>query len=235
MITNWLKKHKFFSFIIVAYVVTGFYRLDILQKACSNTIVYLIEMVEVLPAVFILTGLINAWVSSSMIIKHFGYGSGLKGKMMSFAIGSLSAGPIYAAFPLAQSLLNKGASVGNVIIIISSWAVIKIPMLIVEVRFLGLPFALSRYLLTIPGIVLLSVVCEKVIGKEKIHNSSKDEIKDITQIEQLEAILPGLNCGSCGYSSCMEYAIAVYERKATVKQCKPGGEEVLVKLQSLFQ
>lgn len=232
MIVNWIKKNKFNSLVIIAYIVTGFYRLDILQRAFSNTMMYLIEMIEILPAVFVLTGLINAWVPAKMIIKNFGHNSGFKGKFMSFVIGSLSAGPIYAAFPLAQSLLEKGASIGNIVIIISSWAVIKIPMLIVETRFLGLSFAATRYLLTIPGIILLAILSEKVIGREQV-NYNKNNGQDGIEIDLIKEALPGLNCGTCGYRSCTEYAIAIFEKKATISQCKPGGDETLRKLEIL--
>lgn len=233
MIIRWIKKHKLIFFVLIAYLVTGLNRIDILRQALSNTLMYLVEMLEILPAVFILTGLINAWIPSAVIVKNFGHHSGLKGKLMSFVIGSLSAGPIYAAFPLAQSLLVKGASIGNIVIIISSWAVIKIPMLIVESKFLGLPFAFTRYLLTIPGIVLLSIACEKMVGKKEID--VKIKAGNSAQIGQIEKVLPGLNCGSCGYGSCMEYAEAIFKKEAAINQCKPGGNETAIRLQTLLE
>ena len=48
---------------------------------------YLVEMIEILPAVFILTGLINTWIPSKMIIKNFGNNSGFRGKFISMIIG----------------------------------------------------------------------------------------------------------------------------------------------------
>lgn len=232
MIKNWVKNNKLNSIVILAYVATGFYSFDVLQKAISNTLMYLVEMIEILPAVFILTGLINAWVPPKMIIKNFGDNSGFRGKLISMIIGSLSAGPIYAAFPLAQSLLEKGASIGNIIIIISSWAVIKIPMLIVETRFLGLSFALTRYILTIPGIILLSIISERILGNDYANLKIEKNINS-DKIDLIIEVLPGLNCGTCGYNSCSEYAKAIFKKESSINNCKPGGEDTLVKLRTL--
>ncbi|HLA84215.1 MAG TPA: RnfABCDGE type electron transport complex subunit B [Thermoguttaceae bacterium] len=39
------------------------------------------------------------------------------------------------------------------------------------------------------------------------------------------AILPNVNCGSCGYVGCGEYAAAVAAGKAEVNLCAPGGQD----------
>lgn len=43
--------------------------------------------------------------------------------------------------------------------------------------------------------------------------------------EQIEAILPGANCGSCGFGGCAAYAEAVAKGEAAPDQCVPGGPE----------
>ena len=47
-------------------------------------------------------------------------------------------------FPIGKSLLSKGASITNIVIILSSWAVIKVPMLANEAKFLGSRFHDSK-------------------------------------------------------------------------------------------
>ncbi|MCK5764148.1 MAG: hypothetical protein KAH05_08515 [Clostridiales bacterium] len=81
-----------------------------------------------------------------------------KGYFFSFVIGSISAGPIYASFPIVKLLMKKGVSVGNTVIIISSWAVIKVPMLINEVKFLEFEFMALRWVLTIAAILIMSQI-----------------------------------------------------------------------------
>jgi Na+-translocating ferredoxin:NAD+ oxidoreductase RNF subunit RnfB len=42
-------------------------------------------------------------------------------------------------------------------------------------------------------------------------------------VQQAIEILPGVNCGGCGYVGCSEYAEAVVAGKAPVDACAPGG------------
>ena len=42
----------------------------------------------------------------------------------------------------------------------------------------------------------------------------------------IEEILPGANCGACGYSGCSGYAKALSEGKAKPGLCAPGGDSV---------
>ena len=54
------------------------------------------------------------------------------------------------------------------------------------------------------------------------------------KVEIVERILPGLNCGGCGFSSCNAYAKAIIEGKAEAGLCAPGGESALRMLNSIF-
>lgn len=46
------------------------------------------------------------------------------------------------------------------------------------------------------------------------------------QIEKLIDILPGANCGACGYAGCADYAAALAKEEAPANLCTPGGAEV---------
>lgn len=43
------------------------------------------------------------------------------------------------------------------------------------------------------------------------------------RIGEVEACLPGANCGACGFAGCGDYARAVVEKGASVDRCIPGG------------
>ena len=47
--------------------------------------------------------------------------------------------------------------------------------------------------------------------------------------EALEEILPGANCGACGYSGCSGYAAAMSQGEAQPGLCSPGGPAVAKK------
>ena len=45
------------------------------------------------------------------------------------------------------------------------------------------------------------------------------------RIGKVEEVLPGVNCGGCGYPSCAAYAEAVAENGESVDLCVVGGSE----------
>lgn len=121
-----------------------------------NAKTYLLEMLSVLPPILILIGLFQVWVPRKTVEKAMGRSSGWKGILMAIFVGTAAMGPLYAAFPLGVSLLEKGASLFNTAIFLCVWASIKIPMILFEVKFLGAEFAGLRLALTLPSIVLIS-------------------------------------------------------------------------------
>jgi electron transport complex protein RnfB len=52
--------------------------------------------------------------------------------------------------------------------------------------------------------------------------------------EQVEAALPGANCGGCGLPGCSELARRIVEGKADVDACPVGGESVALKLAEIM-
>lgn len=213
---TFVKRNKLLIFTAFVYLLVLLFKTDLFLRAIDLTKGFLLEMLEIMPAVLVISALITVWIPASVIAKHFGNSSGLRGKFISILIGAFSAGPIYAAFPMAKSLLEKGASVGNVVVIISSWAVIKVPMFMVEMKFLGLPFALARYGLTIPAILFLGVLMEKLVK----NNELKAEVTTVREnsIEVIER-LPRLDCGACGHGSCKSMAEAIAKGEAKLTDC----------------
>ena len=52
--------------------------------------------------------------------------------------------------------------------------------------------------------------------------------------DAVEELLPGANCGACGYSGCAGYAAALAKGEAKPGQCSPGGKEVADKVAALL-
>ena len=55
-------------------------------------------------------------------------------------------------------------------------------------------------------------------------------VKKDKRLEELEAVLPGLNCGACGYAGCASYAEAVSSEEASLTLCSPGGPDTASEL-----
>ena len=109
----------------------------------------------------------------------------------------------------------------SLVVLLSSWATVKIPMLFVESSFLGFNFMILRYVLTIPAILLLAVI----IGRWK-GLSIPDQIEapvpmkmNSLKLDHYIKLLPGRNCGACGFESCMALARSVNGEKELRKKC----------------
>lgn len=189
---NIINQNKILALSLLGYTILFIYRFDLGLKAIQKSGYYFKEMLQILPAVFVLTSLIQTWVPTRVIMKHFGNGSGLKGKLISLTIGSLSAGPIYAAFPVCKMLLRKGASISNIVIILGSWAVIKVPMLINEVKFMGPKYMAVRWVITTIVIFGMGYIMERTTAKSTIP--MEEENKSLVPMVKRELCV---GCGAC--------------------------------------
>jgi uncharacterized membrane protein YraQ (UPF0718 family) len=171
-----IKRYRVFLLVILVNIVVGLILPDIGLKSLSLTKQNFIEMISVIPPIFILLGLLDVWVDRATMMKYTGKGSGLKGVLIAFLLGSAAAGPLYAAFPIAGIMMKKGSSLFNVFIFIGAWSTTKIPMLTFEAASLGLTFTLTRLALSIIGILIIAFTTERALNQEQ-----QKEIYDLNQ------------------------------------------------------
>lgn len=177
-----IKRFRLPILIALVFIALGIWLPDVAKRSSLVTLDYLKEIVLIMPPVFILMGLLEVWIPKDKIQKWLGSGSGIKGAALSFALGTLPTGPLYVAFPMAGSLLKKGARVSNMVIFMGSWGALKIPQLIVEVKFLGLPFTALRFILTLLALILIGMLIEYILlnhpDKALLENSPSGETKE---------------------------------------------------------
>ncbi len=170
---NFLKRYKIFLVLLLVNLIVGLALPDIGRKSLDLTKQNLAEMLSVIPPIFVLLGLLDVWVDRATMIKYTGKGSGIKGLLISFLLGSAAAGPLYAAFPVAGVMLKKGSSLLNVLIFIGAWSTTKIPMLTFEAASLGLSFMLVRLALSIIGIVAIAMITQKSLSAQQQNDIYK--------------------------------------------------------------
>ena len=173
-----ISRYKVFLLLALANIIIGLIMPGIGLKSLDLTRANLLEMMSVIPPIFILLGLLDVWVDRSTMIRLTGNSSGLKGVLIAFLMGSAAAGPLYAAFPVAGMMLKKGSSLMNVFIFIGAWSTTKIPMLTFEAASLGLPFTLTRLALSIIGILAIALISQKSLNVEQ-----KEELYKLHQSE----------------------------------------------------
>ncbi len=173
-----ISRYKVFLLLALANIIIGLIMPGIGLKSLDLTRANLLEMMSVIPPIFILLGLLDVWVDRSTMIRLTGNSSGLKGVLIAFLMGSAAAGPLYAAFPVAGMMLKKGSSLMNVFIFIGAWSTTKIPMLTFEAASLGLPFTLTRLALSVIGILAIALISQKSLNPEQ-----KEELYKLHQSE----------------------------------------------------
>jgi len=130
-------------------------------------------MLGIIPPIFLMVGLFDVWVPREKVVKRLGEKSGFLGMFLCFALGVFAAGPLYAAFPIAEVLLCKGTSLRNVWIFLGAWSTMKIPMFLFEMQNLGYRFALSRYAMSFLGIFGIAFLLEWLISEKEKGNILK--------------------------------------------------------------
>ncbi|XOQ43878.1 MAG: Ferredoxin [Clostridium sp.] len=208
------KDNLFIIIIAAAYITLFIFRPDMGMNSVKNSAYYIKEMIMIMPVIFVLTALLDTWVPKEQIMKFLGEEAKTKGVIFSLILGSISAGPIYAAFPLCVMLYKKGASIRNLVIILSAWAVIKVPMLLNELKFLGFQFMAVRWVLTVIAIIIFSFITAKIVKDEDLPLKNESEITNDEPVS--------INRSACmGCSLCAKKYPELFEiknRKAALKQ-----------------
>lgn len=137
------------------------------KRVASLSLDSLLEMLSIIPPVFILLGLMDVWVPEETMMKHMGKNAGIKGGIFVFALGSFSAGPLYASFPIEAVFLSKDVSLTNVFLFIGAWSTTKIPMMLFEITQLGSKFAVIRFCLNLVGVIILTAIMEAATTKQE--------------------------------------------------------------------
>ncbi len=172
-----LKRYKVFVSLLILNIAVLFINPDIGHKSVQISLKNTIEMLSIIPPIFILLGLLDVWVKRETMVKYMGEKSGLIGVLIAFFLGSAAAGPLYAAFPVAGILLKKGSRLSNVFIMIGAWSTTKIPLLLFEASSMGLKFTIIRFIADLFGIAIIAYNTEKLLSKEEKENIYLNALK----------------------------------------------------------
>jgi uncharacterized membrane protein YraQ (UPF0718 family) len=164
-----LTKHKRYAWLVSFVLLTivafwaGFEPGKIIYR---NFIGYFLEMIAFIPFLFIIIGLFDVWFPKEKIERHIGQSSGVKGIILVILLAMFQAGPLYGAFPVAYILYKKGASIRNIFIYLGAFSSLKIPMLGIEIGYLGIRFTLVRTLISLPLFIAVGYLMEAYLKKK---------------------------------------------------------------------
>lgn len=164
-----LKKYKWSITLIVLIIILYFINNDIGIEATTKTLSNFKSMLSVLPPILVLIGLLDVWVPKETMIKYMGADSGIKGIVIALLLGSLAAGPLYAAFPIAAILMKKQARFAYVLFFLGAWSSSKLPLILYEYTSFGGIFTIMHVISNLTIFLIGSFVLEKIIGKENLN------------------------------------------------------------------
>lgn len=117
------------------------------------------EVVLIIAAVFGLVGLFQVWINQEQVTRLLGREGGFRALVLAALCGTVLVGPPYIIFPLLLTLRRQGARWAVITTLLAAWAV-KIPMIPLEVQFLGWKFSLLRTALTILAAIPIGLLVE---------------------------------------------------------------------------
>jgi uncharacterized membrane protein YraQ (UPF0718 family) len=150
----------FFSFLGII-LISYLFNFEMGIRIGDNFMIFARDMIKILPPAFILIGLFDVWVDRKTIEKNFGKSSGLKKYIYSILLAATTVGGTFVAFPVANSLYHKGAQYSSIFTYITAASLVMIPMSIMEASILGLKFTMIRIGVSLPLVVLSSILLEK--------------------------------------------------------------------------
>ena len=122
-----------------------------------------VEMISLIPCLFIIVGLLDVWFPRERVERHIGQRAGIKGIALMVLLAMLQAGPLYGAFPVSYILYRKGAGARNIFIYLGAFSSLKIPMLGIEFGYMGWRFCIARALISLPLFIGIGFLMEYLL------------------------------------------------------------------------
>ena len=72
-------------------------------------------------------------------------------------------------------------------------------------------------------------LCAVLVLTDRLLPAGEDSVA-----EQIESLLPRIQCAQCGYPGCRPYAQAIAAGDADINRCPPGGDETVRRLADLL-
>jgi uncharacterized membrane protein YraQ (UPF0718 family) len=153
-------------YLIIAVVLLGisfFKEKQKTKEVLKATFKIFYVILPVLIFVFVLMGLIEAYVSRETIVSILGQKSGMLGILYAEIVGSIALFMPPAVFPFGGYLLKNGASYGSIAGFIFTAILIGITTLPLEFKLLGKRFTIFRNIFTFVLAFFIALLMEVIL------------------------------------------------------------------------
>ena len=124
---------------------------EALARAAAQSASLLLTVTPMIIIGLFLGGLVKELSDPKQIAPVLGAKSGWKGLVLATALGAVTPGGPFAAFPIVYALALAGADIGAVVTYLTAWSILGLHRIVIwELPLLGADFALARVLASLP-------------------------------------------------------------------------------------
>lgn len=124
------------------------------------------SLLTVLPPIIggmLVAGLAQVLVSKDAVSRWLGQESGMRGLTIAIAAGVLTPGGPFGSFALVYALGKVGADIGVLVAYLTAWTTLSLNRVVVwEIPFLGVEFALLRVTLSLPIAIIAGLIARRL-------------------------------------------------------------------------
>jgi len=107
---------------------------------------------NILPLIFfamIIGGMMQILIPKELVMYWIGEDSGIRGVLIGALAGIMSPGAPYISYPIAGALIQSGAGVATLIAFVTSFSLLSVTKIPLELGILGINFTFFRLICTI--------------------------------------------------------------------------------------
>jgi len=145
--------------IVVVYIFGVFFLLD--KKKAKEALNFALKALKtigpILVIMIILLVFMQQFFSKEDIAKYIAASTGYSGYFTAAFLGAIIHIPFFIAFPIGGQLLHSGVNPGFIAVLITSLVMVHLLSIPIEIKELGLKFALVRNILSLVFAIFIGI------------------------------------------------------------------------------
>ena len=102
------------------------------------------QILPLLIFALIVAGMVQVLIPHDLISRWVGAESGFRGLLIGSVLGGITPGGPFVSMPIAAGLLRTGASIGTMVAFMTSWSLLAVARMPMEIGLMGWKFAVIR-------------------------------------------------------------------------------------------
>ena len=124
----------------------------------------IVSLAPLLLLAFLVAGYVQVLLPQEQVGRWLGAGMGWRGPLLGTAAGALCPGGPFVSMPLAAGLFGAGAGLGTIVAFMTSWSLLGVNRLPMEMAILGWHFTAIRYGLSLVVPPLAGMAADLLFG-----------------------------------------------------------------------